>query len=288
MFAFAVLLLAGCKTTTPVALYFSSPEDSVVRCTALMRSQNWSELAKYYDLTGSGVDRRDLESGTFFLRTNPPEMAHPGGLWKFREPFAPGFNFVSAELAGAPDIVAVIVGIAIDEGGGLIQRGRTTFHLKRSTHGYQLLPAVAAGSKKSATDDPAYALTGGISRVEAAWRAGVEDADGSWHGIYSAELTTWFFTSAKGAPVALQRVPVANPALPQKAPPGFEPKPWQWTPRKLPAMDVIASDELGREAGGSTRMKLAPATFTDLFPELTAGRDVINVPKEKLWPVLDR
>jgi len=141
----ACLGLASCAS--PAArkpLYFSSPEESVTRTTALLRSQDWRELARYYDLTGTGINRSELEFGTFFLRTNPPETAHPGGLWKSREPFSPGFTSIESAETGTAGVVAVTVGIEIDEGGGMVQRGRTTYQLRKSSAGYQLLPAILA------------------------------------------------------------------------------------------------------------------------------------------------
>ena len=270
------------------ARYFSSPEQSVTRSTELMRTQNWPELARYYDLSDGNTARSDLESGKFFLRTNPPEDAHPGGLWRFREPFAPGYTFISAAPAGPPGVVAVTVGIAIDEGGGMVQRGRTTFHLRQSALGYQLLPASVSAQIATAAGDPAYALTGGISRAEAAEKLGVEQESGSWHAVYSPALTTWFFSTPQGPARALERVAVPNQPLPPKAPPGFEPKPWRWTPHALPAMDVIATDELARGADGATRFRVPVAGFEDLISSSVDENGEVDVPREKIWAVLDR
>lgn len=275
-----LLVLSAGAAPDSIALYFASPEECVTRTTELLKTRNWRELARYYDLSGSGISRGDLESGAFFLRTDPPENAHPAGLWKFREPFAPGYAFISAEPFARTDVINVTVGIAIDEGGGLTQRGRTGFQLKKSSAGYQLLPV--------ATGDPAYASTGGISRNEAAEKAGIDDRDGSWHAVYSAGLSTWFFTSAKGTPVALEPVGVENPALPAKAPPGFEPKRWRWTRHPLPAMDVIASDELAGGRNGMTRFRRPLGGFDDLLSGTPASEGEIDVPREKIWAWLDR
>lgn len=138
-----------------------------------------------------------------------------------------------------------------------------------------------------------YASTGGISIVEAAEKAGVDDARGPWRGSYSAALQTWFFTAADGSAVALERVPVENPPLPPKAPPGFVPKPWKWTPRALPAMDLTAPDEFGRGEKGSTAMKLDAAIFGILLPvaDPGSGRSATSgqtqVPADKFWAVLE-
>ncbi len=269
--------------------YFASPAASVPRINELLRAQNWPTLARYYDLAGSGVTRSEAESEKFFLHTEPPASPHPAGLWKYRQPFAPGHQFLAATPPDASRTVTVTVELAIDQGGGPAQRTRTIYRLRESNAGYQLLPNVDPTTPPGPwAGDPAHAATGGISRQEAARRLGVEEESGSWHAVYAPALTTWFFTTPQGPARALERVPVSNPTLPPKAPPGFEPRPWQWTPRALPAMDVIAADELGREGEGGTRLRLAPAIFRDLFPHLTDGNDTIDVPKEKLWAVLAR
>ena len=277
---FPCVASVACAAPDSTPLYFASPEKSVTRTTELLRARNWVELTRYYDLAGSGISRSTLEDGTFFLRTDPPENAHPGGLWKFREPFAPGYAFISAEPSKSPGVVDVTVGIAIDEGGGLVQRGRMTYQFRKTIAGYQLLPKTPG--------DPAYAATGGISRTEAAERAGVDDKNGSWHAVYSPALNTWFFASSTGKPVALERVPVANPLLPPKAPPGFEPKPWRWTRRALPVMDVIAIDELAAGSHGITRFRRPVGGFDDLLPKRTTTPDEVDVPREKIWEWLDR
>ena len=284
----AGLGLVGLAAAESTPLYFSNPEDSVTRSTALMKAGTWPELARYYDLSDGNVARSELESGKFFVRTDPPENAHPGGLWRFREPFALGYTFVSAAPAGPAGIVAVTVGIAIDEGGGMVQRGRTTYHLRKSALGYQLLPASVSAQIAAAPGDPAYALTGGISRAEAAEKLGVEQESGSWHAVYSPALTTWFFSTPQGFARALERVAVPNPPLPAKAPPGFEPKPWRWTPHALPAMDVIATDELARGPEGATRFRVPVDGFEDLMPARGDARGEGDVPREKIWAVLDR
>ena len=106
-----------------------------------MKEQKWAELADYYDLAGTNIDRGELVSGRFFVRTDPPQAAHPGGFWKYRQPFPPGFAFDHAEPSSDDSAtVNVTVAINIDQGGGAVQRGVQTFQLRKSDKGYQLLP----------------------------------------------------------------------------------------------------------------------------------------------------
>lgn len=121
-------------------LGFTSPEEAVTIVTDLLRREDWPTLARYYDLTGSSLSYDDLASGRLFVRTSRPESAHPGLPWRFRHPFTPGFTFRSARAGGRPDVVVVVVGIDIDQGGGRVQRGQSEFELGRGANGYRLLP----------------------------------------------------------------------------------------------------------------------------------------------------
>jgi hypothetical protein len=132
---------SSCRTTSSnEALYFTSPSLAVEKISVMLEEKNWAELSKYYDLTDSPVDRTDLISGEFFYTEKKPEAAHPAGFWKYKHPFAPLFKFMSFKELDETGIVEVTVGIEIDQGGGMIQRGRQTFHMRKSSKGYQLLP----------------------------------------------------------------------------------------------------------------------------------------------------
>ena len=121
-------------------LYFTSPREAVPVVTELLRREDWTTLTRYYDLDGSGIPRDALTSGRFFLHSARPVVAHPGLPWKFRHPFTPGFTFEETRATAAPDIVAVVVGIAIDEGGGRVRRGLSEFKMRKSAGGYRVLP----------------------------------------------------------------------------------------------------------------------------------------------------
>lgn len=141
--------------------------------------------------------------------------------------------------------------------------------------------------------NPDYQLTGGISIIEAAWKSGADKARGPWRGSYSAALHTWFYTAAGGQAVAFERVLVEHPPFPPTAPPGYVPKPWKWTVRELPAMDLTAPDEFGRSANGNTAIKLDAPTFGALLPVAEPGQGrypttgETKVPADKFWAVLN-
>jgi hypothetical protein len=122
------------------ARYFSSPREAVSRINELLRDQDWKTLSDYYDLSGSSVDRRELESGRFFIRTERPEKADPAGFWRYRHPFPPGFVFHHEQSTDDPNLIVVVVGIEINQGGGMRQRAFSEFKIKKSPNGYQILP----------------------------------------------------------------------------------------------------------------------------------------------------
>ena len=49
--------------------FFSSPEEAVEQISDLLRAEDFETLACYYELTGSGIDRSELESFQ-----NPPQQ----------------------------------------------------------------------------------------------------------------------------------------------------------------------------------------------------------------------
>ncbi len=119
--------------------YFKDPKQAVDSIRTLLLSNAWEELSRYYDLSGTDIDVATLISGEFFIRKKRPEVSHPAGFWRYKEPFAPQFNYRSHRTL-TDGIVSVTMGIEIDQGGGMIQRGLNTFPLRKSANGYQLLP----------------------------------------------------------------------------------------------------------------------------------------------------
>jgi hypothetical protein len=137
------VLMAGCAQTASTSdgvKYFTSPSAGVEQIKDMLEAKNWAELAKYYDLTDSPIDRADLVSGEFFYTEERPEVAHPAGFWKYKHPFAPAFEFKSARELEDAGVIEVTVGVEIDQGGGMIQRGLQAFLMRKSDKGYQVLP----------------------------------------------------------------------------------------------------------------------------------------------------
>lgn len=138
-------LLAGCKNqseadaTTP--LYFASPAASVDVIKSLVGVAEWETLARYYDLTGTALTRADVSREDFYIRKPPYPPAQPAGIGRFKQLFPTAFKFESVEPGSAPDIVVVTVGVKIDQGGGPQQHVLSTYRLRQSPAGYQLLPA---------------------------------------------------------------------------------------------------------------------------------------------------
>jgi hypothetical protein len=115
---------------------FASPGEAVTEATRLMREARWDRLASYFDLSGLDVTMDDLLSGEYF-RCSPPEPVHPGLRDKCTRPFPEGFSYEYHVEEGGD--VTVHVGIAIDQGEGMVQRGMASFPMKRTAEGYRFV-----------------------------------------------------------------------------------------------------------------------------------------------------
>ena len=122
------------------AHYFASPEEAVAEIRVLLEAKRWPELARYYDLSGTDIDRATLDSGAFFFTTERPQVAHPAGFWQYKHPFAPPFEFLRTVETDAPDVSTVVLEVEIEQGGGLVQRGQSAFNLSRKPEGWQIRP----------------------------------------------------------------------------------------------------------------------------------------------------
>ena len=119
--------------------YFNNPRQAVDSIRTMLSLKAWDKLSRYYDLSGTDINRESLISGEFFIRNKRPEAAHPAGFWRYKQPFSPQFSYLSHHDI-SNETVEVTVHIEIDEGGGMIQRGMDKFQLRKSPDGYQLLP----------------------------------------------------------------------------------------------------------------------------------------------------
>lgn len=136
------LLFLGCNKQSDVndPMFFTSPESAVEQITVMLKNKDWSQLAQYYDLTGSTIERSTLITGQFFYTDETPESAHPAGFWHYKHPFPPGFKYLSSRNLAEEHIVEVTVHVEIDQGGGMIQRGEKTFFMSRTDKGFQIQP----------------------------------------------------------------------------------------------------------------------------------------------------
>jgi hypothetical protein len=121
----------------PDAIFFDSPRDAVPALAKLLAGEDWAGLARCYSLEGSGIDRRELETGRYFRRASVAE-GHPAGLDRWRHPFPPGYRYLSHTVDG--DGALVQVGIEIDQGAGMVQRGLREFRMRKTAGGWQVLP----------------------------------------------------------------------------------------------------------------------------------------------------
>ena len=123
--------------------YFKSPEEAVQIISRLLEKDDWKTLSLYYDLSGTDIDRKDLESGQFFVRFEDElrEISHPGGFDRYKHPFAPGSKYSGHEKLDT-DRIKVRVSIEIDQGGGMVQRGIKTFLMQEFLNGYRVLPDI--------------------------------------------------------------------------------------------------------------------------------------------------
>ncbi len=121
-------------------LYFSSPQKCVKLTSKLLVDEDWEKLSSYYFLDDADESLIvSLKNGSYFIRTKQPEVAHPGGFWKYKKPFPPSFNYLN-HVQLTKDTVKVDVTLEIDQGDGMVQQGQVSFYLIKLQKGYQLLP----------------------------------------------------------------------------------------------------------------------------------------------------
>lgn len=104
---------------------FASPAEAVVELTKLLQARDWVALAACYDGPPPARFYDERAKG------------HPGGFDRWLHPFPPGFRYESHEESG--DTAVVRVGIEIDQGDGMIQRGFHEFRMRKGPRGWQVL-----------------------------------------------------------------------------------------------------------------------------------------------------
>lgn len=135
--------------------FFSSPEEAIPIISELLKKNNFKTLADYYYLSGTEIDRSVLESGDFFIQNKHPEFSHPGGFWRYKHPFAPGYEYSGTRSTSRKEVYIIEVSISIDQGEGTpAQRGFSLFYMKKSDNGWQILPDIVE-EDMTANDMPA-------------------------------------------------------------------------------------------------------------------------------------
>lgn len=141
-------------------LYFISPITVPVQVTDLIRSRDWANLTRFYNLTLTGAPRDELLSGRYFIDESKSASMMPGALERYR-PFPPGSRFVEVKADGDPNQLPCIWTLTtvyeIDQGGGMVQRVMQNTKLIQTSEGYQLLPPAPI-------DDGAGRRWDGVSR----------------------------------------------------------------------------------------------------------------------------
>jgi hypothetical protein len=123
--------------------YFTSPEQAVEIARKLLLDEDYRTLTDYYDLSGSDIDHQELASGDFFVRKERPEVAHPGGFWRYKHPFSPGFELSNVQPTHRAGIYRVTMTITIDQGDDVPpQEGISHFQMIESPRGWQILAPV--------------------------------------------------------------------------------------------------------------------------------------------------
>ena len=108
---------------------FATPALAVAALSELLAARDWAGLAACYD-----ADPAALTPAFFY---DPHAEGHPAGFDRWRHPFPPGWSYQSHEEQG--DVAVVRVGIEIDQGDGMIQRGFREFRMRRTPAGWQVL-----------------------------------------------------------------------------------------------------------------------------------------------------
>ena len=137
------LMSSEIQKQTSTARYFSSPEEAVPIITALLAKKDFKTLASYYDLSDSGINLIDLESGDFFIRKERPEVAHPADFWQFKHPFSPGFKYSGMRSGPRENVHLIHLEIVIDQGvDSPSQVGFDSFYMIKSAQGWQIITDV--------------------------------------------------------------------------------------------------------------------------------------------------
>jgi hypothetical protein len=83
--------------------YFDSPYIAIKVAQALLRTQDWKELSRYYDLSLTPeIKRSELLEGSFFIKFTAPRSG-PQSITRWLHPVPPGATIVAVKPLGEPD-----------------------------------------------------------------------------------------------------------------------------------------------------------------------------------------
>jgi len=152
LLALAVLALlppacASSRASKEIAIHFDSPRAAVAAASGWIAARDWASLTRAYDLSLTRVKEEELLSGRFFVDESRSAHEGPTALDRYRNPFPPGSEFVTAEALGDPGrlpcIWMVTTARSFDAGGGMMQRVLRTCHMIERAEGFRFLPPAA-------------------------------------------------------------------------------------------------------------------------------------------------
>lgn len=120
-------------------LYFENPQEAIPVIKKLLIASDWEMLSRYYDLRNSDITLEKLLTGEFFIRSDKPDVAHPGGFWRYIHPFPPAYKYHHCILT-RDNIYEIEMSIEIDQSNGEFQKGFLSFFMIKSEKGFQILP----------------------------------------------------------------------------------------------------------------------------------------------------
>jgi hypothetical protein len=112
-----------------VTAYFAAPEGAVAEINRLLSAHAWTQLARYYDFTGSALAPAQVTTGAYFAggQELAPEARKP-------RLFPAGWRFLYSETTSNEGIVRVTV--APPDVGEATQ----SFLMRRFPEGYRIIP----------------------------------------------------------------------------------------------------------------------------------------------------
>jgi hypothetical protein len=112
-----------------VTAFFAAPEAAVGEINRFLEAHAWTQLARYYDFTGSAVLPAQVTTGAYFAGGQPlaPEARKP-------RPFPAGWRFLYSDATSSEGIVRVTVAPPS------VGEATQSFLMRRFPEGYRIVP----------------------------------------------------------------------------------------------------------------------------------------------------